>query len=69
MGRVVRTVAKIAGVVALVATGAGAVFGAVEAAIGGFPARAPLLLLGAIFAATLALCPWGAAAGLRQALE
>ena len=28
MGRVVRTVAKIAGVVALVATGAGAVFGA-----------------------------------------
>ena len=33
------------------------------------PARAPLLLLGAIFAGALALCPWGAAAGLRQALE
>ncbi len=43
--------------------------GAVKAAIGGFPARAPLLLLGAIFAGALALCPWGAAAGLRQALE
>ena len=43
--------------------------GAVEAAIGGFPARAPLLLLGAILAGALALCPWGAAAGLRQALE
>ena len=43
--------------------------GAVEAAIGGFLARAPLLLLGAIFAGALALCPWGAAAGLRQALE
>ncbi|MEP5716981.1 MAG: heme exporter protein CcmB [Alphaproteobacteria bacterium] len=43
--------------------------GAVEAAIGGFPARAALLLLGGIFAGALALCPWGAPAGLRQALE
>ena len=43
--------------------------GAVEAAIGGFAARAPLLLMGAILAGALALCPWGAAAALRQALE
>ncbi len=43
--------------------------GAIEAAIGGFPARAPLLLLGALLAGALALCPWGTASGLRQALE
>lgn len=43
--------------------------GAVEAAVGGFTARAPLLLLGALQAGALALCPWAAAAALRQALE
>ncbi|MEK9673215.1 MAG: heme exporter protein CcmB [Rhodospirillaceae bacterium] len=43
--------------------------GAVEAAISGYAARVPMLLLGAILAGSLALCPWGAAAALRQALE
>jgi len=43
--------------------------GAVEAALGGFAARAPLLLMGAMLAGALALCPWAAAAALRQALE
>lgn len=43
--------------------------GAVEAALGGFAARAPLLLMGAMLAGALALAPWAAAAALRQALE
>lgn len=43
--------------------------GGIEAAIGGFAARAPLMLLGAMLAGALALCPWGAAAALRQAIE
>ncbi len=43
--------------------------GAVDAAIGGFPVRPQLMVLGAILLAALALCPWAAAAGVRQALE
>ncbi len=42
---------------------------AVEAAISGLPMRPNLLLLGALLLAALPLCPWAAAAGLRQALE
>lgn len=42
---------------------------AVDAAIGGFGVRAQLLILGAFLLASLALCPWAAAAALRQALE
>jgi len=42
---------------------------AIEAAIGGFPARPHLLLLGALLAAALPLAPLAAAAALRQALE
>lgn len=43
--------------------------GAVEAAISDFPVRPHLLILGAFLAAALPLCPWAAAAALRQALE
>lgn len=43
--------------------------GAVDAAIAGFPVRAHLLILGALQLGALALCPWAAAAGLRQALN
>ena len=43
--------------------------GAVEAAIGGFDASAHLALLGAVSLASVALCPWAAAAALRQAIE
>jgi len=43
--------------------------GAIDAAIGGFPVRPQLMVLGAILLAALALCPWAAAAGVRQALE
>ena len=43
--------------------------GAVDAAIGDFPFRAQLLILGAFLVAALALCPWAAAAGVRQAIE
>ncbi|MGB0748854.1 MAG: heme exporter protein CcmB [Magnetospiraceae bacterium] len=43
--------------------------GAVDAAIGGFPAKSQLLLLGGLLMAALPLCPWGAAAALRQAVE
>jgi len=41
--------------------------GAVDAAIGGFAFRGPLLLLGGLLLAALALCPWAGAAALRQA--
>ena len=43
--------------------------GAVQAAIGGFDASAHLAALGAITLAAIALCPWAAAAALRQAME
>lgn len=43
--------------------------GAMEAAISGYSIKANLLILGAMLAASLALCPWAAAAALRQALE
>ncbi len=43
--------------------------GAVQAAIGGFDASAHLTALGAITLAAIALCPWAAAAALRQAME
>ena len=43
--------------------------GAVDAAIIGFPAHTHLLILGGLFLAALALCPWAGAAALRQALE
>ena len=42
---------------------------AVDAAIAGFEVRAQLLILGAFLLVSLALCPWAAAAALRQALE
>lgn len=43
--------------------------GAVEAVISGFPASANILMLSALAAAALALCPLAAAAAVRQALE
>ncbi len=43
--------------------------GAVDAAIGGFPFKAHLLILGAFLAGSAALCPWAAAAAVRQAIE
>jgi len=42
---------------------------AVEAALSGTAARPHLLLLGALLAASLPLCPWAAAASIRQAVE
>ena len=47
------------------------IFGAaaVDAAIAGFPFRQHLLLLGGMALGALVLCPWAAAASLRQALE
>ena len=47
------------------------IFGAaaVDAAILGFSAAGPLLMLAALFLAALAVCPWTAAAALRQAIE
>jgi heme exporter protein B len=47
------------------------IFGAaaVEAAISGGTARPPLLLLGALLAASVPLCPLAAAAAVRQAVE
>jgi len=42
---------------------------AVDAVIGGFEAKAQLLILGAFLMAALPLCPWAAATGLRQAIE
>ncbi len=43
--------------------------GAVDAAIAGFTVRPQLLILGGLLLAALPLCPWAAAAALRQALE
>ena len=43
--------------------------GAVDAAIADFPFHQHLLLLGAMALGALVLCPWAAAAALRQALE
>lgn len=42
---------------------------AIDAVIGGFEAKAQLLILGAFLMGSLALCPWAAAAGVRQAIE
>ena len=42
---------------------------AIDAVIGGFEANAQLLILGAFLMGALALCPWAAAAGVRQAIE
>jgi heme exporter protein B len=42
---------------------------AVDAVIDGFDASAQLLILGALLMGALALCPWAAAAGVRQAIE
>jgi heme exporter protein B len=41
---------------------------AVDAAIFGLPVQSHLAILGACLLAALALCPWGMAAALRQAL-
>ena len=43
--------------------------GAVDSALAGFTVRPQLFVLGAFFLAALSLCPWAAAAALRQALE
>ncbi|MBT3238796.1 MAG: heme exporter protein CcmB [Rhodospirillaceae bacterium] len=43
--------------------------GAVDAVIGGFEARAHMLILGGLMLGSLALCPWAAAAAVRQAVE
>ena len=43
--------------------------GAMEAALGGFSVKAPLLVLGGLFLGSLALAPWVGAAALRQALD
>jgi len=42
---------------------------AVDAVIAGFEAKAQVLILGAFLMGALALCPWAAAAGVRQAIE
>lgn len=42
---------------------------AVDAVIGGFESKAQLLILGAFLMGALPLCPWAAAAGVRQAIE
>lgn len=43
--------------------------GAIEAEIVGLGGRPYLLILGGMFLAALALCPWAAGAGLREALR
>ncbi len=43
--------------------------GAVESVISGFGSRPPLLMLSAMAIAAIALCPWAAAAAIRQAME
>lgn len=43
--------------------------GAVEVALAGLTARGHLMMLGALLLAAIALCPWAAAAALRQATE
>ncbi len=42
---------------------------AVDAAIAGFPVKAQLLILGAFLVGALAVCPFAAAAAVRQAVE
>jgi len=42
---------------------------AIDAVIGGFEANAQLLILGGFLMGAFALCPWAAAAGVRQAIE
>jgi len=42
---------------------------AVEAALGGFPVRPHLMVLGGLLLAALVLAPWASAAALRQAAE
>jgi heme exporter protein B len=42
---------------------------AVDAGISGYPMKAQLLIMGAFFLMALPLCPWAAAAGIRQSLE
>jgi len=42
---------------------------AVDAAVQGLPARPALLILAALLVLALPLCPWAAAAALRQALD
>ena len=42
---------------------------AVDAVVNGFEVKAQLLILGAFLIAAIPLCPWAAAAGLRQAIE
>ena len=42
---------------------------AVDAVVNGFEVKAQLLILSAFLIAALPLCPWAAAAGLRQAIE
>lgn len=43
--------------------------GAVDAALQGFPAKGPFLILGGLFLGSLALAPFAAAAALRQAVD
>lgn len=43
--------------------------GAVEVALAGMAARGHLMVLGALLLASVALCPWAAAAALKQATE
>lgn len=42
---------------------------AVDGAIGGYDVTAQFLILGGLFTLALPLCPWAAAAGIRQAQE
>ena len=42
---------------------------AIDVVIGGFEAKGQLLILGGFLLAALPLCPWAAAAALRQAVE
>jgi heme exporter protein B len=42
---------------------------AVDATIAGLPARPHLLLLSGLLVAALVLCPWAAAAAVRQAMD
>ncbi len=42
---------------------------AVDSAIGGYAIKAQFLILGGLFVFALPLCPWAAAAGIRQSLE
>jgi heme exporter protein B len=47
------------------------IFGAagIELAIGGFPVTANLMMLAGLLLGAIVLCPWAAAAALRQAME